>query len=63
MFSLENSDWSCGNGQELHQRRFRLDIRKHFFFEGVVKHWHRHPREVVNDFSLSVFQRHLVNVF
>jgi len=45
------------NSLKLHQGRFRLDVKKNFFIERVVRQWHRPGGHGMELLSLEVFRR------
>ena len=54
-----DSDRTRENVFQLKEGRFRLDIRREFFTQRVVKHWNRLPKEVVDAPSLEAFKARL----
>lgn len=59
LFSKVTRNRMRGNGLVVEQGKFKLDIRKKFFTERVVKHWNRNrlPRELVDSLFLEILKR------
>lgn len=57
LFSQAARDRMRGHSLKLCQGRFRLDIRRNFFTEGVFRHGNELPRKVVESPSLEVLKK------
>ena len=56
MDQLINTNNTRGHSLKLNVNRSRLDIRKHFLCNGVIKMWNNLPESVVSLNSLEKFK-------
>ena len=59
LFTRSHSDRTKGNGFKLKERRFRLDDRRKFSTQRVVRCWNRLPSEAVSALSMEVLKARL----
>jgi len=62
LFSQVTTDRMRGNSLKLCHGKLKLDIRKNFFTERVIKCWNTLPREVVESPAVGMFKRHVDSV-
>ena len=65
-FTLQSSSGcsatTCGNPYKLCVNHCRINVRKHFFSERIIKVWNSLPPSIVSFESLSMFSKSLGNV-
>ena len=47
LFAQADNDRTRWNGFKVKEGKFRLEVRRKFFTQRVVRQWHRLPREAV----------------
>ena len=58
-FTWSDSDMKRENVFKIKEGRFRIDMKRKFFTQTVVRHWHMLPREAVNVPSLEALRARL----
>jgi len=54
-----DNDRTKGSGFKLKEGKFRLEVRRKFSTQRVVRHWNRLPRELVYALFVEVFKTRL----
>ncbi len=58
-FTLDNSNYTRGNGYKSIGKRFQSNKAKHFFLSRVVNVWNKLPSSVIDCTSVEVFESRL----
>ena len=62
-FSIDNSNYTRGNGCKIIGKSFNSNESKNFFFNRIVNVWNGLPREVIECSTVDTFKRHLDKYF
>lgn len=62
-FSIDNSNYTRGNGCKIIGKSFNSNESKNFFFNRIVNLWNGLPRDVIECNSVDTFKHHLDKYF